>query len=335
MTHLSNRKIPTIFKALRAMHNYYLQRGFQIVFVKGDGEFKPLEALIESELYGGPKMNLTSANEHVPEIERKIRVIKERVRAIVYSIPVNATPALVITHAVLFVTKALNLFPVKGGIPGWSPKQIMTGEVVHYKYCCIPFGCYCQISKEGTPRNSMLARTEGAIALGPSGNAQGGHKFFTLATAEVVVRRQWVRLPMTEAVIARISLLAVGQPSQPVFTDRKGRPIGDVAMEHFDYETKEADDDFPGVHLPESDESAEIPGVGTIDQDPTVPDLIDDDVDVGIDFDSHEPQDYAELVQLDNHALEPVVADTLGAELGGTESLVVETGDEPGAPAGV
>ena len=335
VTHLSNRKIPTIFKALRAMHNYYLQRGFQIVFVKGDGEFKPLEALIESELYGGPKMNLTSANEHVPEIERKIRVIKERVRAIVYSIPVNATPALVITHAVLFVTKALNLFPVKGGIPGWSPKQIMTGEVVHYKYCCIPFGCYCQISKEGTPRNSMLARTEGAIALGPSGNAQGGHKFFTLATAEVVVRRQWVRLPMTEAVIARISLLAVGQPSQPVFTDRKGRPIGDVAMEHFDYETKEADDDFPGVHLPESDESAEIPGVGTIDQDPTVPDLIDDDVDVGIDFDSHEPQDYAELVQLDNHALEPVVADTLGAELGGTESLVVGTGDEPGAPAGV
>jgi len=23
------------------MHNCYLQRGFQIVFVKGDGEFKP------------------------------------------------------------------------------------------------------------------------------------------------------------------------------------------------------------------------------------------------------------------------------------------------------
>ena len=210
MTHLSNRKIPSIFRALKNMHNYYLQRGFQIVFIKGDGEFKPLEDLIRSELYGGPKMNLTSANDHVPEIERKIRVIKERVRAVKYSIPVNALPAQVTTHAVLFVTKQLNLFPVKGGISRWSPKQIMTGEVVHYKYCSIPFGCYCQISAEGTPRNSMLARTESALALGPSGNTQGGHKFWTLNTGRVVVRRQWVRLPMTVAVIARIDLMAVG-----------------------------------------------------------------------------------------------------------------------------
>ena len=85
---------------------------------------------------------------------------------------------------------------------------------------------------------------------------------------------------MTDAVIACIGLLAVGQPSQPVFTDRQGRPIGDVAMEHFDYdnETDEADDDLPGVHLPNTDVSAEIPGVGTIDRDPIPDDPIDDDV---------------------------------------------------------
>jgi hypothetical protein len=150
VTHLSNRKIPTIFKALKAMHNYYLQRGFQIVFIKGDGEFKPLKDLVESELFGGPTMNLTSANEHEPTIERKIRVIKERLRAIIYSLPVNAVPSLVMIHMVLFVAKTLNIFPVKGGIPGWSPKQIMTGEVVYYKYYCIPFGSYCQISCEDT-----------------------------------------------------------------------------------------------------------------------------------------------------------------------------------------
>jgi hypothetical protein len=127
---------------------------------------------------------------------------------------------------------------------------------------------------------SINQSTEGAIALGPSGNAQGGIKFYTLTTGKVVVRRQFKRLPMTDAVIARIGLLAVGQPSQPVFTDRQGRPIGDVAMEHFDYdnETDEADDDLPGVHLPNTDVSAEIPGVGTIDRDPIPDDPIDDDV---------------------------------------------------------
>jgi hypothetical protein len=51
VTHMSNRKAPTIFKALKNMHNFYLQRGFQIVFIKGDGEFKPLQDLIQSELW--------------------------------------------------------------------------------------------------------------------------------------------------------------------------------------------------------------------------------------------------------------------------------------------
>jgi hypothetical protein len=281
VTHMSDRKAPTIFKALNNMHNFCLQRGFQIVFIKGDGEFKPLQDLIQSELYDGPTLNLASANEHVPEVKRKIRVIKERVRAVRYSVPCpcNALPALVRIHSVLFVTKQLNLFPVKkGGISGWSPRQIMTSEVVHYKYCSIPFGCYCQISEEGMQCNSMLARTRGAIALGPSGNVQGGHKFYALDTKSVVVRRQWVRLPMTEAVIACIERLALGQPSQPVFTDRKGLPIGNIAMESLvNYDNVAADDDLPGVHLQESTESAEIPGVGSTDQDPAndVPDLAD------------------------------------------------------------
>ncbi len=75
VTNMTNQKIITIFKALKAIHNFYLKRGFQIVFIKGDGEFKPLEEFMP-ELYGAPRLNLTSANEHVPEIERKIHVIK-------------------------------------------------------------------------------------------------------------------------------------------------------------------------------------------------------------------------------------------------------------------
>ena len=83
---------------------------------------------------------------------------------------------------------------------------------------------------------------------------------------------------MTEAVIARIKRLALGQPSQPVFTDQNGLPIGDLAMEHLaNYEHVEADDDLPGVHIQEYDESDEIPGVGSTDQDlyDNVPDLVD------------------------------------------------------------
>ena len=44
--------------------------------VKRDEEFKPLEDLDELELSVGPMINLSSANKHVPEIERKIRVAR-------------------------------------------------------------------------------------------------------------------------------------------------------------------------------------------------------------------------------------------------------------------
>ena len=92
-----------------------------------------------------------------------------------------------LTHAVLFVTKQLNSFPVKGGLSSQlSPKQIMSREVVNYKYCKMVFGWYCQIHEEDKPRNSNNARMQGAISIGPRGNAQGGHKFYTLTTDKVV-----------------------------------------------------------------------------------------------------------------------------------------------------
>ncbi len=53
VTHLSNMKALTIFDALKSMCSYYLQQGFQIVFVKGNREFTPLEAWMAT-VYGAP-----------------------------------------------------------------------------------------------------------------------------------------------------------------------------------------------------------------------------------------------------------------------------------------
>jgi hypothetical protein len=210
------------------MCGYYLQQGFQVVFIKGDGEFAPLEAWMAT-VYGASKLNLASANEHIPEIERKIWVIKEEVKAVIYSIPFKSLPAKMLVHAVLFVTKQLHLFPVKGGLSlKLSLKQIMLGKVVQYKFCAMGFGRYCQIHEEDQPHNGMVARTQGAILLGPSGNAQGGHKFFTLTTGKVVVCWAWTELPTSAAVIERVHLLAKGMPALPIFTDHAGRVIGDV-----------------------------------------------------------------------------------------------------------
>jgi hypothetical protein len=141
------------------------------------------------DFYESPKLNLTSANEHIPKIKRQIRVIKERTRAVVYSMQFNSIPSIMLIHVVLFVVKQLNLFTKKRSISTfYSPRQIMSGQVVEYKQCAMGCGNYCQISDESEPRNSVAPKTQVAISLGPSGNVQGEHKFYTILTGKIVVR---------------------------------------------------------------------------------------------------------------------------------------------------
>jgi hypothetical protein len=116
VNHLADRTVPQIFKAFKEMYQYYLQLGFHITTVHADGELAPLKTLIES-MPGGPMVNLTSANEHVPEIERRIWVVKERCRATRHSLPFHTIPKLMTIHIVLNVVKLLNFFQPMGEFP--------------------------------------------------------------------------------------------------------------------------------------------------------------------------------------------------------------------------
>ena len=56
-----------------------------------EGELAALQTLF-TEIHGAPNINLTAANEHEPFIERRIRVIKERVRALRHTLPFKRLP---------------------------------------------------------------------------------------------------------------------------------------------------------------------------------------------------------------------------------------------------
>ncbi len=81
VTHLPDRSLDQVFKALKGIFYYYLQQGFRVTIITGDGEFTSLEQFTNL-LMGVPWLNLTSANEHEPFIERRICVVKERVWSI-------------------------------------------------------------------------------------------------------------------------------------------------------------------------------------------------------------------------------------------------------------
>jgi hypothetical protein len=312
VNHLANRTVPHIFKAFKEIYQYYLQRGFHITVLHVDGEFAPLKALIES-MPGGPMVNLASANEHVPEIERRIRVVKERCRASRHDLPFQRIPKLLLIHIVLNSVKMLNFFPTKGGVSdNISPKTIMSGEVLDYrKHLCLQIGQYCQVHEEETPRNGQAARTKGAISLGPSGNLQGGFKFMALNTGKKITRRNWDVIPMPDLVIIRVNVLGNDQPELLTFTDRHGRLIGDIDLPgtQEDSDTVAADVEFPGVdQLPGViDDNIEITGVDYVDglEDP---DTHENEIhDPEIHEDDHEVSAPTELETVQERTVQPAV----------------------------
>jgi hypothetical protein len=247
-------------QGFKKIYQYYLQRGFHIKTVHANGEFAPLEPLMES-MPGGPMVNLASANEHVPDIERIIQVVKERCRATRHSLPFETIPKLMTIHIVLNVVKLLNLFPTKGGVSDTlSPKTIMSGETLDLnKHLRLQIGQYCQVHEEDTSRNSQVARTKGAISLGPSVNLQGVFKLMALNSGKKIVRCSLDVIPMPDVLINRVNELSKDQPRLMLFTDRCGRLIGDMEIPGVD-STKDEDDYFPGV-APVIADAIEIPGV--------------------------------------------------------------------------
>jgi hypothetical protein len=151
---------------------------------------------------------VVSKDEHVPEVERQNRVIKKRARAIIQTMPYQKLPKKMRIALIQYVVYWLNNIPKEG--QEMSPREIIIGtQKLDFKNVCrIPFGAYAQVHNDLAITNTMDPRTTGAICLGPSGNIQGGHKFLSLQTGNVMVRRKWTELPVPADVINRLEDIA-------------------------------------------------------------------------------------------------------------------------------
>ena len=65
----------SLFDAIKKIYDKYLSRGFHIKIILADKQF---ESLREKLLTLGITLNCVAENEHVPEIERHQRHLKER-----------------------------------------------------------------------------------------------------------------------------------------------------------------------------------------------------------------------------------------------------------------
>ena len=149
------------------------------------------------------EVNTTATREHVPEIERRIRTIKERVRSVTSDFPFNTVPMLVLVQTVYTICLWLNAIRYLSGMDRrLSPRELVTGREVDYnKDCRADLGAYIQAIMDKVVTNDNTPRTHRCIALGPSGNRQGSLKCFDLETGKLVVRRIAKQIPWPDRML--------------------------------------------------------------------------------------------------------------------------------------
>ena len=118
-------------------------------------------------------VNTTAAREHVAEIERGIRLLKERSRCVVKSLPFQYLPKQIVIHMVYFVCMMVNAVPAAEGISQvFSPREIATQRKFDFKKDCKAlFGSYVEASTDAIVTNDM---TSGHIVVLPSDHPEIG-----------------------------------------------------------------------------------------------------------------------------------------------------------------
>ena len=180
-------------------------------------------------------INTAAPREHLPEIERAIREIKNRCRAILSTLPYDYYHRQIIIHLVYFVVRMINAVPSKVGVSrSLSPSEIVFGRKLDYNIDCrISYGSYVEASPDADITNTMDARTVPCIALETTGNIQGSHRVFDLNSGKVLVRRTVKEMPFPERVLKRVNewgkIHGSAYGRKLVILDRKRLPISPLA----------------------------------------------------------------------------------------------------------
>jgi hypothetical protein len=243
--YVTSRSKKNLVKSLLKIISLYKSRGFAPSTALMDREFECLRLELLTHVVN---LNTTAASKHVPDIERQIRLIKERTRALRSTLPFKNIPGRMIIEMLANVVLRINAFPPPSGVSKtYSPRTIMTGTALDFNtHCQIPFGAYAEVHEDRNITNTMSERTQPAICLGPTANFQGSYKFLSLRTGKRITRKQFKELPMPDSIIKRVEAMAEREPKKKTitFSDRSGNRITNL----YDSPAEDTDEAAAGVY---------------------------------------------------------------------------------------
>jgi hypothetical protein len=256
---VTSRSKNTMLREVKAVVNLYHKRGFNVIDINADKEFE----CIRTEMLP-IRLHIVDKDSHVPEVERSIRVVKERVRSAIAGLPFKRIPRIMIRGLAEFAVKSLNQLPALNGVSTLiSPLTIMTGDgAVDVSKLTLEFGEYVQVFEDNLPSNNTNSRTTGGIAMNPTNSSQGGYNFMSLNTGECLSRKQWTSVPMPEWVVPYVEDIAEVEKQkalvdgEPLWEWRPGVTLN--ADDPSDDDDEQDIDVFAERHLQEINEDVEM-----------------------------------------------------------------------------
>lgn len=283
-----DRNKTTMTKCIMKILRQYGSRGIKIKEIRTDGEFNCVRDEVPCHV------NITAPNEHVPEIERSIRTIKEGSRTTCHDLPYEQVPKLMTRGNIYCEIIHLNDFPPEDGVSDtMSPATLIAGRPppTYDELMKVSHGSYVHAYTE--TKNDETARAVGAIALYPCGNTQGGWYFMSLKTGKRIKCYKWTVAPICDQVIKRVHQLAEREKGKTTLTNGqlefKWRPDQDEMI--FDSE-----EDTPIRY--ENNEYDIVPTIQEIPDDYALPITLDEMAhpDIEQEDNSNQPDEIENLV---------------------------------------
>ena len=216
-----------------------------------DGEFEKLAPMLSDII----EVNTTGKNEHVGEIERKIRHVKERCRCLKADMPFTVLPNAVIKALVIHAVMWMNAYRSGAGISrDLSPREIVLRWQLSWKvHCRAHFGSYCVVYDEPDRTNTMASRGRDCVCLGPTGNRQGTYKFLDAKSWRVIKRKQFTEYPMPTSF--KLQVEAKGR------SDKQDGRLKFADRRNVEYDWSLSDEETPLVEDDAVEEDAPFPDI--------------------------------------------------------------------------
>jgi hypothetical protein len=296
---------------LKMVQTYKSRSVFNVASIEADGAFQSIKHELQAKPFN---ITLTTcdADRHVETVERQIRFLKERIRAVRLMMPYKRIPKRFTIEMVHKITVLINSLPKQNGIHSiLSPREIVTGK----KFRCpsIRVGQYVQGHTGGT-NDTDQERSIDSLYIGRADNGSG-HVVFKLSTKQPVSVNRVTPIPTTEAIINTVNDIAIQekQPEGIEFSDINGRiTLQDFAEGIGDDDNSNASDDDFEIDQEYQDETdhekkLEEQEVTTNGDDPDSPEFGNDDPDSQVDYFQNPIQQHNRDVQNNNESASNII----------------------------